>query len=275
MITDQEHLPAFDDAAVNYDHDFSNTITGSLQREAVWRYLNRQSFLKSPKSILEISCGTGIDACMFAAMGHSVVATDKSPAMIRETEKRIRSANLPQVKYEVCPIETIGNRFEENSFDLVFSDFGGLNCISPAAMRSFSDDCRKLLKSGGRVILVMMGKYCAWEWIYFFLKLQPRRAFRRVTDKAVHVSITKGKTQATWYHTPGEIAKIFANGFIKVHSGPVGFFLPPSYLDPYFSRHRSFLLRLNKLEGRVTDSRLAGNLSDHFILEFLKTDDKK
>ncbi len=53
---------AFDQLASAYDKEFSFSRIGILQRRQVWNYMNDMLLTSSPMDILELNCGTGIDA---------------------------------------------------------------------------------------------------------------------------------------------------------------------------------------------------------------------
>src|ERR1043166_6681556 len=79
---------AFDIMAADYDTAFSRSLTGDCQRSQVYEWLS--DFIKDKKelNILEINCGTGDDALWLASLGHSVIATDISAAMIAEAKDK-------------------------------------------------------------------------------------------------------------------------------------------------------------------------------------------
>ena len=121
----------FDALAETYDADFTASAIGRMQRSRVWFFLT-PILNKAGRSlkILEINCGTGDDAIKMAAMGHTITATDASASMIQKAkEKMNRSSNPSAVEFIICPFDQLENVFAYEKFDLVFSNFGGLNCI--------------------------------------------------------------------------------------------------------------------------------------------------
>ncbi len=48
----------------------------------------------------------------------------------------------------------------EEKFDLVFSNFGGMNCISFNEMEKLPSEIKKLLKPEGQFIMVIMPSFC-------------------------------------------------------------------------------------------------------------------
>src|SRR5215471_7976723 len=91
-------------AAETYEHVFTETLPGQLWRDSVWRELDT-GFL-SGQRVLELNCGTGIDALHLASRGVSVVACDISSRMIELARQRAAGscfANL--VDFHILPSE--------------------------------------------------------------------------------------------------------------------------------------------------------------------------
>ena len=70
----------WDVTAENYDHIFPETVIGKMQRDAVWRDLDKA--FQPGQRILELNCGTGIDAAHLAKRGVQIVACDLSAKML-------------------------------------------------------------------------------------------------------------------------------------------------------------------------------------------------
>src|SRR5450755_3636512 len=78
----------FDAIAERYDETFTKSKIGRAQRASVWKELER--VFQPGDRVLEIGCGTGVDACFLAGLGVTVVATDSSPQMIAVATRRVR-----------------------------------------------------------------------------------------------------------------------------------------------------------------------------------------
>src|ERR1700734_3972137 len=89
----------FDVLAEGYDRDFTFSRIGQAQRTAVWTELSRT--FRSGDRVLEIGCGTGVDACFLAERGMKVVACDSSPAMIQVAARRVREMGTKAVDLRV------------------------------------------------------------------------------------------------------------------------------------------------------------------------------
>ncbi len=84
----------FDAVAHRYDSDFSDTPLGRFKRGIVHRYL--KSVVGNRTRVLELNCGTGIDALWLASRGCRVTATDASEGMLDVARTRIM--NTPEAE---------------------------------------------------------------------------------------------------------------------------------------------------------------------------------
>jgi SAM-dependent methyltransferase len=80
----------FDALADSYDATFTNSRIGLAQRNAVWRELDIT--FGPGQRILEINCGSGVDAIHLASRGVKVLACDSSPRMIEVAGRRAAQA---------------------------------------------------------------------------------------------------------------------------------------------------------------------------------------
>ena len=237
-----------------------------MQRSIVHSYLEEFMKTQSINTVLEINCGTGEDALWFAARGKKVLATDISERMIEiAREKSMVGEEHRLVSFRTCGFEDINTLQDEAPFDLIFSNFGGLNCIDQSAIKKLSEDCKGLLNPGGHFIAVIMSKFCFWETLYFLVKLKPSEAFRRRNKKPVKVELN-GQEVDTYYYSTNQFAKLFHPLFEVKEIGPVGLFIPPSYLENFFKKRKGMLNWLSKRERSFTLSKRAANMADHILI---------
>jgi SAM-dependent methyltransferase len=98
--------------------------------EYTYRLLNR--FRRHPKSILELCCGTGTAATMFASQGFEVTGLDGSPEMIKMARAKAKKMKLPIKFYcqRLPEIKIVKNGTEDyRTFDLVTCFYDSLNYI--------------------------------------------------------------------------------------------------------------------------------------------------
>lgn len=263
-----ENQLAFDLAASSYDEAFTTTAIGRLQRARVYHYLEK-SLPRTPLRILEINCGSGEDAVWLARRGHEVTATDASPKMIARVKEKAAANQLEsKVTGRICDFDDLGSVFAGEQFDLIFSDFGGLNCVSADELQKLAEDFSLLLKPNGKFIAVVMGRGCIWERIYFLLHRKRSEAFRR-SSKEELLAMVGHSTVPTWYYSPAEFMKLFSERFLFVRKKPVGLAIPPSYLNPFFEK-RQWLLSILQLKEKLLSFSVFSNLSDHFYIEMKK-----
>mgnify|MGYP001177782838 CR=1 FL=1 len=259
----------FDHIAGSYDKTFTETATGRGQRAIVQDYLENK--INAGASVLELNCGTGEDAVWLAKHGAQVLATDVSAEMVAITSGKTRQAGLSHlIRTEILDIRALTKERLNAKFDLVLSNFGGLNCLSPDEMRAFGTVLPHLLKPGGLFVAVVMSRFCWWETLYFLLKGRRRAAFRRLSVEAVEARLDERASIPVWYFSPLEFRRFFPDLHVRTVQ-PVGFWLPPSYLDPLVADKPRLLEILNFSEQKCR-GRLWAWGADHFMLagSFLK-----
>lgn len=258
---------AFDSVASDYDGSLGNNVLAQRMRE---RLQHRVLELFPPGSrLLDIGCGTGLDAVFLARRGYQVVATDWSPAMVARTRARAAAAGLDhRVSVHGLGLQEMLVLADE-PFDGLYSDLGPLNCAPD--LGTLAAHCRALLRPGGYLVASVIGRFCPWEWAVWPLRGNPRRATVRFSTGMVPVPLN-GQTVWMRYLTPGEMTRAFASEFEGVSSRALSLFLPPPYLAGFYQRHP----RLGHVLGLMDDA-LGGapplrNAGDHFLLTLRRRD---
>ncbi len=258
---------AFDHIAAGYDTEFTHSPIGRLQRDCVWEYIHTAFPGNFPKSVLELNCGTGEDAVFFATHGSKVLATDISPRMLEMARKKIGDLQLgDRVMTRQADLTRIEMALPEEKYDLVFSNFGGLNCIDEQNLGSLFDQLAGKLHDGGRLILVVMPRFCAWESLYFLSRLRFGKAFRRRTRK-LQLADIGGSKQGVWYYDPSDINRLSARHFNIVHIQPIGIAVPPSYFKKTFLNRRTILQKLDAAEHKLNKFKQLAGISDHYLID--------
>lgn len=258
----------FDTTAHNYDARFTRTLIGTAQRELVWRYLDGIAPAGSRRTILDLACGTGEDALWLARRGHTVTASDASAGMIEAAREKLRAEKIAStVTLLRHPMEEIGAADLRGPFDLILSNFGGMNCLPAPALARLAPDLRSRLTPEGRLVVVVMTRFCAWESLYFLLRGSPARAFRRRSGAAVAARL-EGAEIPIWYHSAASLAGAFAPSFTLTTVRPVGCFIPPSYLEPLVAAHPAVFRFLRSCERGAANIGPFAALADHALLDF-------
>lgn len=257
----------FDHIASAYDSVFTRSTIGQLQRKRVWGYIEQIIPQLKGFEMLELNCGTGEDALLFGERGFNIVATDISQEMLKVTQKKAEQFSMQhRISSHYLDLDSFNETLFDKKFDLVFSNFGGLNCINPESFRKLLENLPAILNPGGRFIGVIMPKFCAWETVFFLLRLKFKKAFRRLTSKEV-ITDLQGVSLKTWYYQPGQVTRWSKEKFKVIAVRPIGVALPPSYLETFFSLRKRWLLRLNKIEKKFNHNSLFAGMSDHFVID--------
>lgn len=252
---------AFDSYAETYDAHFTNSSIGKAQRARVYQLL--EGHLERVQTILEVNCGTGEDAIVFAEKGKTVLATDISPQMIAVAGAKKK---LPNLQYKVCNAKEINQL--NGSFDLVFSNFGGLNCLTLPELQQFSYAAASQLKPDGLLAIVLMSDNCLWERIYFWMK---GKAYRRKLKNGADTILNEQHFK-TYYYSAKALQSIFEKEFTCIQLKPVGLFIPPSYMENKMQKNTGFLKLLIKLEHAFANFSFQANQADHLLMVLQKKD---
>lgn len=255
----------FDIASLSYDSVFTNTSIGQAQRKQVYKQLDKVVKKDKKLHILELNCGTGEDANYLHKLGHTIFATDISEGMIKQAKKKYTKINFNQLD-----ISKIKNEKLPQKLDLIFSNFGGFNCLSKKELAVFFTSISKKIVENGKIILIIMPKNTLWERIYFSFKRDFKKAFRRNTSNAIKANV-EGVAVKTWYFNPDEILEMATNFSVKKIK-PIGLFVPPSYLQNSILGSNTVITFLNVLDGIFQFSFLA-KYADHYYIELQKNTD--
>ncbi|WP_205512858.1 class I SAM-dependent methyltransferase [Longitalea arenae] len=260
----------FDVLAADYDAVFTESLIGQAQRRITHKWLRPLLSGQTVLQLLEINCGTGADACWMAEQGHYVTATDGSAAMIFKAQQRTAITALPHAPvFQTCSFDELQTAFQGRRFDCIVSNFAGLNCVSPAAMKDLSVQLQSLLKPGGYLAIVLFGKYCWWDTLYYLFKARPAQAFRRWTNKEVLVPLSPTVKQPVYYYSVKTFTR-FLSPLQLIRKKPVGLCIPPSWLELYIQQHPRFFQTLVKGEDILGSMTLFASLADHVFLLFKK-----
>jgi len=256
---------AFDNVAESYDTSFTDTLTGRYQRDQVWQHLDQNFPAEKTKRILEVNCGTGEDAIHLARRGHEVVATDISDKMIQIAMLKTPHDISNRLSFQQMNMLDI-DILKPSGFDIIFSNFGGLNCLSPDQLNNFLDMISSLLNPNGRFVAVIMPKFCFMESLYFLFKLNFSKVFRRNTKEYLRVQLNDA-ILPIWYYTPKDIRlRLRAKGTVIQQKG-IGILIPPSYLDQKFSKFKRLMKFFGKVDALVSNLAVTANFSDHFLID--------
>lgn len=128
----------------SHEQRFSDALYsqhGEIERSSK-RYMREMVPCNRPLSILDVGCGTGLNASVLREMGHTVVGVDLSPVAIEK---------FTALGFEghVCDIVE-GLPFDDDRFDLVYAS-EVIEHVNDTA--SFLAELTRVLSPGGRLVL--------------------------------------------------------------------------------------------------------------------------
>ena len=257
---------AFDGIAADYDQVFTNSVIGRAQRDAVW---NVAASVFSPGSrILELNCGTGEDALFLSRLGMKVYACDASENMIAVAKKRqLQEVPFADLEFRVLPTESLASLESSQQFDAVFSNFGGLNCVTDFA--ELGPSLGRLLRPRGVAVLSLCSRVCLWEIAWFLFQARPGRAFRRIKGSAT--AVFNGMTVNTQYPTVRNMRAAMHPWFVLRGLKSIGLSVPPTYVERWASRHRNALAVMQSVDRLASEWPLLRVLGDHVLLIMERT----
>jgi len=183
--------------------------------------------------ILELNCGTGVDAIHLAERGIGVLACDISQRMIELARHRASTTKFrDEIDFRVLATEGIGALVDEGPFDGAFSNFSGLNCVEN--LSDVRKNLSRLIKPGGSVVLCMLGRFVPWEIIWFGARGDWTKAMRRFQPRSA--SCPHGEMLKVYYRSKREITILFAPEFSLRGWKGIGIAVPPSYMEQWARR---------------------------------------
>lgn len=247
-------------AAETYDQDFTNTIIGQLWRDAVWLELDRT--FHSGQRILELNCGTGIDAVHLADRGIRVLACDISPRMVELARKRATTSEVrDRLDFRSVATEMIGVLEKDGPFDGAFSNFSGLNCVED--LPGVTRDLACLLKPGARILLCMLGQFSAWESLWSLVHGNRKRSFQRFQRGNGPIKVQ--------YPSRKQIERVFSPHFSLRRWKGIGVALPPSYMEHWARRFPHLTMALAWVDNVIGKVSLLRSMGSCILLELERT----
>ncbi len=259
---------AFDSVAGDYDGPLGNNALIQRMRDRTMDAVTAR--IPSGSSVLDLGCGTGLDAEFLARKGYRVTAVDWSPEMVRRAALRIDAADF----CEIVRVRQLGiheiDQLRAHSFAGAYSNLGPLNCVPDLA--DVARSLANVLQPGGMLIASVIGRVCPWEVALFTLKGQWARARIRFAKGLAPVPLN-GRTVWTRYYAPGEFESVFAaEGFRRVSLRALGLLVPPPYMDAFGARHPRLTNVLQGVEDRIAGWPVLRGWGDHFLIVLQNSD---
>ena len=257
---------AFTKQSVVFDEIYSSNIIIKYKRQRVRDHVSQ--YLKPNSNILELNAGTGEDAVWFAKQGHFVHATDISVGMQEKLAQKSREHGMiSRISNELCSFNELSGLKKKGPYDLIFSNFAGLNCTGELnkVLTSFEE----LLKPGGFITLVLLPRFCLWETMTF-LRGEFKTAFRRFfSSKGVKAQI-EGEFFTCWYYNPSYITRTLEATYDVLSIEGLCTLVPPSYLEKFPNKRPKLYNWLKGKENRWKSLWPWKIIGDYYIISLKK-----
>ena len=265
-INEQHAANAFTQQSKTFDNLYQDNTIIQYKRQRVWQHI--QPLLKPNSYILELNSGTGEDAIWLAKQGHFVHATDLSSGMLEVLKQKVVLAGQQErVTSQMVSFTQLGMLAPCKPYDMVFSNFAGLNCTGDLdkVLQSLSG----LVKSGGYVTLVLLPRFCLWEFLLLF-KGKFKTACRRLISRNGATAHIDGHYFKCWYYNPSFIIKQLKKDFDLRYLEGLCTIVPPSYIDHFAEKHPVVYQFLKNKEGILKNKWPWKYIGDYYIISFKK-----
>jgi SAM-dependent methyltransferase len=257
---------AFDSVAADYDGPRGNNDQIQEMRRDMWRSLD--AAFPGPSRLIDLGCGTGLDAVRMAKRGHVVTAMDWSGAMVQRTRERAQSEHVQDwIEPVALGAHELRHLNGAGRYDGVYSNLGPLNCVPD--LGDVSQECARLLRPDGVLVFTVIGRYCPWEIAHYLRLRRWARATVRFHRQVVPISMNEHTIWAR-YFGPREFYRAFRQNFRLEHHRGLCLFSPPPYLTWVREHHPVWHERLQRLDRRVSHWPLLRAMGDHFLIVMKK-----
>jgi ubiquinone/menaquinone biosynthesis C-methylase UbiE len=253
---------AFDSVAADYDGARGNNELIQDMRTEMWRWLS--ATFSPGDRLLDLGCGTGLDAVHLALRGYQVTATDWSPSMVGRTQDRaVERGVTERVRAVNVGAHELQKLSESGAYDGVYSNLGPLNCVP--SLSDVARECARLVKPGAALVFTVIGRICPWEIAHYLRLGRWGRVKVRFARNVVAVGMNN-HTIWTRYYAPREFYSAFEPHFKLQHFRGLCLFAPPPYLTWLRSRYPQWNERLWSLDRRISGWPLLRGMGDHFLV---------
>ena len=224
------------------------------------------SLIGADDKVLDINCGTGIDAIEIAKRGHMVKAVDVSSTMISFLEEAVLQSGLAgRVTGEVCDYRDLRTGGEK--FDAILSNFGGINFASD--LDRVFDSLANVVAPAGKVVITSVSHFCFMETLIFLVHGQMSKAMRRPTGGTAKIG---GEEVKMYYHTKKNfVSEGRKHGFELVDLWGLNILSPPLWADDFYVSHNRLADLLERIDVALRHLPLARVSGDFTLYVFQKT----
>jgi SAM-dependent methyltransferase len=213
-------LEAYEAAAPDYDRQVQGD---GWMRHVLWDRYAR--LFRAGQTVLDLGCGTGIDAVFLAQRGIRVTGIDASPAMIAQSRAKLSATDLGDlVDLRVMDIARIGS-LPQAGFDGIICAFAALSTTNE--LDEVAASVARLLVPRGTLVVHLLNRWSLWEWLGLIRSRQFGTA-RRLGRNPVRNFMIGGRTVPHYpYQSGAAYARFFRSHFALRRTFGIGILRPP------------------------------------------------
>jgi ubiquinone/menaquinone biosynthesis C-methylase UbiE len=255
-----DNAAAYDRIAADYDLQLQDM---QWMRSVLWDAYRR--LLVPGQRVLDLSCGTGIDAIFLARHGIEVVGIDISAGMLEQLRMKAAQEGLSDrihvARQDIHHLDLMPHI----PFDGIISAFAGLSTLTNLAPVVSRAAC--MLKPGGILIVHMLNRFSVWNWLALIRHGRWAQVRQAGLMNTLIANIGGIPIQHTLYYPLEAYERFFARDFALRNAYSLGSLRPPN--APLWLP-RSVLNLMGRLEKSLAGHRPFINWGSFFVLEMQK-----
>ena len=257
---------AFDSASEEYDFTIAQNFINVWIRE---RSIKELLSLSRPDDVLlEIGCGTGVEALEISKYVKGIVATDISKEMISLVDRKVSARGLGSkirsVQLGASEIEQVAPYLPNGKVRIAYSFNGALNC--EPRIEEFSKELANIIQPGGYFVCSIRNTLCMSEAISHALVLQFDKMAPR-KKQPVMVSVG-GIDIPSYYYPPVKFTQFFTKNFRVKKIIGLPAILPPAYLSNLYFKARKVLSFAERVEVALASHYPLNRFGDQSLTVF-------
>lgn len=250
---------AFDIISERFDSELENDVTRRIRKRI---YSTIGGLVPPGSNLLDINCGTGIDAVALATQGYAVTGIDISSKMVEQARQKASRAQLRTVQFFQGSFERL-SQVVDPPFDLVISNFGGLNCTDD--LLNVGAEIARVTSPSGFCLAVVMSPFSLWETLSYAVRGKWSDSFRRMRKDTLATGFQE-RTFKVCYHSPSALVRAFSPWFSVKQLIGLNIFSPTPQATSFVRSYPRFAGALERLDSLVESLPLLRSVGDHYMI---------